>query len=576
LEPILPVYFRSAQDPLNFLCYEPPRSHDLRVPGIIAIVGRPNVGKSALFNCIVRKRVAIVHDEAGVTRDRISVETEWLGQPYTLIDTGGIGLDHGEKTQDIIIRATVDQVDVAIEAAEAIIFVVNVQDGVMPLDREVAARLRDTGRPVFVAINKVDHYKAEPGIDAFADLGFDAIFPISAIHARGIDLLVGAAFKELPTAESPAETDEDGEETDTVEAEKILKISIVGRPNVGKSSIINALTDSDRVIVSDIPGTTRDAVDVPFEVETDGVRQSYLLIDTAGVRKKRRVDSSVEFFSVKRTESAIARSDIVVLVIDAEDGITMQDKKIADKITEEKKACILVVNKWDLMAEDVVEARKEQTRERKLETKEGKRRREGEVEAPMTTLVQFGQWVQEKMFFLYYAPVIFTSAKSGFHLDRLLESIRYVSAQLRQRVPTSLLNRAIRDTIARHPAPTDGNSQLKFFYATQTDNAPLTILMFVNRKDLFTPVYEKYLAKSLRKSFGFEGCPLFIVAKARPKKVESIRSRRPGTAKPERQSRRKKTTAEPEDWHPKKKPIRRAAPPKKASLRGSRSKKRRA
>lgn len=551
------------------------------MPGIIAIVGRPNVGKSALFNCIVRKRVAIVHDEAGVTRDRISVETEWLGQPYTLVDTGGIGLEHGEKTLDIITNATVDQVAVAIEAAQAIILVVNVQDGVMPLDREVASRLRDAGRPVFVAVNKVDHYKSEPGVDDFAELGFDHIFPISAIHARGIDLLVEAAFNELPKTPTPVAKGDDSD--DDVDDRK-LKISIVGRPNVGKSSIINALTKSDRVIVSDIPGTTRDAVDVPFEVETDGVRQSYVLIDTAGVRKKRRVDSSVEFFSVKRTEAAISRSDIVILVIDAEDGITMQDKKIADKITEEKKACILVVNKWDLMAEDVSEARKEQIKERNAEIKEKKRRTEGAVEEPMTTLVQFGQWVQEKMFFLYYAPVIFTSTKSGFHLERLLESIRYVAAQLHQKIPTSLLNRAIRDTFARHPAPTEGSAKLKFFYATQTESSPPTILMFVNRKDLFTPVYEKFLAKSLRKSFGFEGCPLFIVPKARPKKVESIRSRRPGTAKPargirrkqagpERQTRQKQAGPDLRDRPEKKKPARGSGPPKKASLRGSRSKK---
>ena len=301
--------------------------------------------------------------------------------------------------------------------------------------------------------------------------------------------------------------------------------------------------------------------------------QSYVLIDTAGVRKKRRVDSSVEFFSVKRTEAAIARSDIVILVIDAEDGITMQDKKIADKITEEKKACILVVNKWDLMAEDVNDARKEQIKERNSELKENKRRTEGAIEEPMTTLVQFGQWVQEKMFFLYYAPVIFTSAKSGFHLERLLESIRYVSAQLHQKIPTSLLNRAIRDTFARHPAPTEGSAKLKFFYATQTESSPPTILMFVNRKDLFTPVYEKFLSKSLRKSFGFEGCPLFIVPKARPKKVESIRSSRPGPAKPARGHRRKKAGAEAPDRPTRKKPARGSAARKKASLRGSRSKK---
>ncbi len=487
------------------------------MPGLIAIVGRPNVGKSALFNRIVGRRIAIVHDEAGVTRDRVSAEAEWRGRPFTLVDTGGIGLERGEKTDDVMTRETVGQVDIAIEAADAIIFVVDVQEGIVPLDREVAFRLREAGRPVLIAVNKVDTAKALSGVDEFSELGFDQLFPISAIHGRQIEPLVQAAFESLPAEHQEARRErvQDG---DAKGADRFSKICIVGRPNVGKSSIVNALTKSDRVIVSDIPGTTRDAVDVPFEVETDGVRQRYTLIDTAGVRKKRRVDNSIEFFSVKRTESAIERSDIVVLVIDAEAGITMQDKKIADKITEERKACILVVNKWDLMAEDVTEARKEQIAERQQ-----KQRRRGKDTQPEATLAEFGSWVQEKMFFLSYAPVIFTSAKSGFHLDRLLESIRYVGAQLGQRIPTALLNRTLRDTMDRHPAPTEGNARLKFYYATQTDDCPPTILMFVNRKDLFTKDYGKFLEKSLRKSFGFEGCPLQIVAKPRPKTVESIR-----------------------------------------------------
>ena len=484
------------------------------MPGLIAIVGRPNVGKSALFNRVVGRRIAIVHDEAGVTRDRVSAEAEWKGRPFTLVDTGGIGLERGEKTDDVMTRETVCQVDVAIEAADAIIFVVDVQEGIVPLDREVAFRLREAGRPVLIAVNKVDTAKAAPGVDEFTELGFEEMYPISAIHGRHIEPLVKAAFSKLPAV--PAGNGEEGAgEPD--DENRFSNICIVGRPNVGKSSIVNALTKSDRVIVSDIPGTTRDAVDVPFEVETDGVRQSYTLIDTAGVRKKRRVDNTIEFFSVKRTESAIERSDIVVLVIDAKAGVTMQDKKIADKITSENKACILVVNKWDLVADEITEARKEQVAERK------ERNRRGADKAPEATLSQFGEWVQGKMFFLSYAPVIFTSAKSGFHLDRLLESIRYVGAQLKQRIPTALLNRTLRDTMDRHPAPTEGNARLKFYYATQTDDAPPTILMFVNRKDLFTRDYSKFLEKSLRKSFGFEGCPLNIVAKPRPKKVESIR-----------------------------------------------------
>ena len=290
------------------------------MPGLIAIVGRPNVGKSALFNRVVGRRIAIVHDEAGVTRDRVSAEAEWKGRPFTLVDTGGIGLERGEKTDDVMTRETVCQVDVAIEAADAIIFVVDVQEGIVPLDREVAFRLREAGRPVLIAVNKVDTAKAAPGVDEFTELGFEEMYPISAIHGRHIEPLVKAAFSKLPAV--PAGNGEEGAgEPD--DENRFSNICIVGRPNVGKSSIVNALTKSDRVIVSDIPGTTRDAVDVPFEVETDGVRQSYTLIDTAGVRKKRRVDNTIEFFSVKRTESAIERSDIVVLVIDAEAGVTM-------------------------------------------------------------------------------------------------------------------------------------------------------------------------------------------------------------------------------------------------------------
>jgi len=476
-----------------------------------------------LFNRIVGRRIAIVHDEAGVTRDRVSAEAEWRGRPFTLVDTGGIGLERGEKTDDVMTRETVGQVDVAIEAADAIIFVVDVQQGIVPLDREVAFRLREAGRPVIVAVNKVDTSKAAPGVDEFAELGFDQIYPISAIHGRHIEPLVKAAFDRLPARTESSASDEEGD-LDNAE-NRFSNICIVGRPNVGKSSIVNALTQSDRVIVSDIPGTTRDAVDVPFEVETDGVRQKYTLIDTAGVRKKRRVDNTIEFFSVKRTESAIERSDIVVLVIDAEAGVTMQDKKIADKITEERKACILVVNKWDLVGDAVTEARKEQIAERK------QKKRRGPDTQPEATLAEFGEWVQGKMFFLSYAPVIFTSAKSGFHLDRLLESIRYVGAQLRQRIPTALLNRTLRDAMEKHPAPTEGNARLKFYYATQTDDAPPTILMFVNRKDLFTKDYARFIEKSLRKAFGFEGCPVLIVAKPRPKKVESIRRANPKAKK---------------------------------------------
>jgi len=503
--------------------------------GLIAIVGRPNVGKSALFNRIVKRRIAIVHDQPGVTRDRVSVEAEWLGRPFTLVDTGGIGLLRKEKSEDVIMKAAIEQVELAIEAANVIILVVNVQEGIVPLDREVAMRLRKSSKPVLVAVNKVDTHRVETQAAEFSQLGFEKVFPVTAIHGDGIDSLMTEAVRLLP-AYSPEAVEplpEPTEVPDDAATEKFparkpagpLKLAIVGRPNVGKSSIINALTNSDRVIVSPIPGTTRDAVDVPFEVETDGVRQQYVLIDTAGMRKTRQVDDSIEFFSVKRSEESIARCDISVLVLDAESGILEQDKKIADRIVEARKACIVVVNKWDLYAAAVRAARVEE-----IERRDKKQRREGN-EDPLTMLAEFGQWVQEKLFFLDYAPVIFTSAKSGFHLERLLEAIRYVAAQLQQKIPTSLLNRTINDAVERRQPVSAAGHRLKFFYATQVRQAPPTFLLFVNRDELFSDPYKKYLAGELRKAFGYEGCPVVFVPKPRPKTIESKQHRRNPSAR---------------------------------------------
>src|SRR6478736_6879980 len=497
--------------------------------GLIAIVGRPNVGKSALFNRIIRKRMAIVHDQPGVTRDRVSAEAEWRGRPYTLVDTGGIGLLRKEKSTDVIVKAAVEQVDIAIEAANVIILVVNVQEGIVPLDREVAQRLRKSGKPVLVAVNKVDTARVEPQTVEFLQLGFEKIFPVTAIHGEGIDDLMTAAVGFLPAftpeaAESETEAEPvvvpEGAEGEQFPARKPrgpLKLAIVGRPNVGKSSIINALTKSERVIVSPIAGTTRDAVDVPFEVETDGVKQKYILIDTAGMRKSRRVDDTVEFFSVQRSEQSIERCDICVLVLDAQQGILEQDKKIADHIVQNRKACIVVVNKWDLYDEQVRKAREEE-----IVRRDKKKRYEGN-EGPLTMLGQFGNWVQEKLFFLDYAPVIFTSAKSGFHLDRVIEAVRYVAAQLQQKIPTSLLNRTINDSVERRQPVSSVGHRLKFFYATQVRQAPPTFLLFVNRDELFSDPYKKYLANEMRKAFGYEGCPIVLLPKARPKTIESKR-----------------------------------------------------
>ena len=495
-------------------------SYPACVPNLIAIVGRPNVGKSALFNRIVGRRVAIVHDQPGVTRDRISAEAEWHGRAFTLVDTGGIGLLQREKAGDVIIKAAMEQVDLAVESANVIILVVNVQEGIVPLDREVAQKLRHSGKPILVAVNKVDTHRAEASADEFAQLGFDKIFPVSAIHGEGIVNLMDTAVALLPVHSPMSEAQSnEGDETPSsiFHLPSSLKLAIVGRPNVGKSSIINALTQSARVIVSPVPGTTRDSIDVPFEVETEGVRQQYVLIDTAGMRKTRRVDDSIEFFSVQRAVDSIERCDIAVLVLDAEAGITEQDKKIADKIVEARKACIVVVNKWDLVAESV-----RQVREEEIEKRNRKHRTEGQAKI-ISTLGEFGQWVQDKLFFLDYAPVIFTSATSGFNLERLLEAVRYVAAQLQQKIPTAILNRTLRDAIERRQPVSASGHRLKFFYATQVRQAPPTFLLFINRDELFSDQYKKYLGDQMRQAFGYEGCPVVLVPKPRPKTVEPIR-----------------------------------------------------
>jgi len=510
------------------LVFNSRKSYPVHVQNLIAIVGRPNVGKSALFNRIAGRRIAIVHDMPGVTRDRVTAEAEWGGHEFTLVDTGGIGLLRGEKSSDIIVKAAVEQVQMAIDAANVIVLVVNVQDGIVPLDREVAQRLRESGKTILVAVNKVDTFTAEKNADEFSALGFEKVFPVSAIHGLGVERLMNAATALLPEEKveeqiAPVEAESgivaaDGKIPEhKAKREGPLKIAIVGRPNVGKSSIINVLTNSQRVIVTPIAGTTRDSVDVPFEVEADGVRQNYILIDTAGMRKARQVDDSVEFFSVQRAQDSIARSDITVLVIDAEQGITEQDKKIADVIVEQRRACIVVINKWDLFADEVQKAREEE-----IDKRNAKKRSEGQAKE-LTTLGEFGKWVQDKLFFLDYAPVIFTSAKTNFHLDRLLEAIRYVASQLQQKIPTAILNRTIHDAVERRQPVSAAGHRLKFYYATQVRQAPPTFLLFVNRDELFSDQYKKSLANEMRAAFGYEGCPIVLVPKARPKTIESMR-----------------------------------------------------
>ena len=458
-----------------------------------------------------------MHDRPGVTRDRLSAEVEWQGRPFMLVDTGGIGLLKGEQGGDDFAQEIVTQVQVALDDVDVILFVVSVHEGIVPMDLEVAGMLREAGKPVLLIINKVDTVGHDKGVDEFSELGFEHMFPVSALHDRGVDTPLGQAVGLLP--KPLAKPVESGDEEDQAEAEPPMNIAIVGRPNVGKSSIINALTESQRVIVSEISGTTRDAIDVPFEVETDSVRQQYNLIDTAGIRKRRRIKDSVEFFSVNRSDKAIERCDLAVMVLDAAEGVTEQDKKICDKITEAGCACVVVVNKWDLYQAAAEKARK--VAAKKAREQGGRKFSRKKQEEMM--FEEFGQWVQSNMFFLDYAPVIFTSALDGFQLDRLLEAIRYVSGQLNQTLPTSLLNRALQEAIERNPAPSSKGHRFKLYYATQVGTRPPTFLLFVNRKELFSDNYSRYLTGVLRKAFGFEGCNIRLVAKPRPKSIDPIR-----------------------------------------------------
>lgn len=446
----------------------------------VAIVGRPNVGKSALFNRIVGRRIAIVHQQPGVTRDRISAEVEWRGRAFTLVDTGGIGHMSREMSRDKIEAVARQQVEIAIQAASAIVFTADVRDGVTPLDEEIARMLRASGKPVLLVVNKVDNRETEKDAGAeFSSLGFEKLFPLSAVHGSGIAELLDAVASHIPRRSG------------TQTLKHSMSIAVVGRPNVGKSSLINALIREDRVIVSEMPGTTRDAVDIPFFVESEGVRRDYVFIDTAGIRAMRKIPDSVDFFSVKRAEESIKRCDLALLVLDAEVGVTAQDKKIGGKILDAKRACIVVVNKWDLIGEPVQK--------------------------------KFIDGLKRILFFLDFAPVVFVSAKTGNDLPRLLETIRFVQQQMEQEVPTPILNRVLRDAIEQRPPPSRSGLRMKFFYATQQGRSPHTFLIFVNRTDLFDAPYQKYLIDKLRAQFGFEGCAVVLRARNRPKTIEPKR-----------------------------------------------------
>lgn len=438
------------------------------VQRVVAIVGRPNVGKSALFNRLAGRRIAIVHEEAGVTRDRLECAAEWEGQRFELTDTGGLSTMDASAAKGLFEAETQRQAELAIEEAAALILVVDVTAGVLPLDREVAGRLHKSGRFTVVAANKADNPELDEQIAEFERLGFP-VFPVSALHNRGLNALMEPVLKALPPASSGA-------------ASSPLKVAIVGRPNVGKSSYINKLLGSDRVIVSDIPGTTRDSIDVPFSFGAGESARRYLLIDTAGARKLGRAHTAVERFSLFRAQKSIERADVVVLMLDAEEGPGEQDKKLAAQIMEHHKGCLLLVNKWDL----------------------ARGTKEEEYEAALRRVLPF----------LDFAPILFVSSLTGFSLRRSVEAIDRVAAQTQRKLTTGLLNRVLHDATARVQPPHIRGHRLKYYYATQTGTTPVTIRLFVNDPKRMTPAYRAYLLRELRGTFGLEGAPISLQFKA--------------------------------------------------------------
>ena len=448
----------------------------------IAIVGRPNVGKSALFNRIAHRRIAIVHDQSGVTRDRIVREVAWGDQRFLLIDTGGIRLFDGAKEGNAIEMAVRDQAAVALADAACVILVGDAQAGLQPADEEVARLVRKAGRPCVVAANKCDLPQHEHGAHEFAKLAFP-VFPTSAVHGRGVDALMAEALKALPP-ESAAER--------AAEA-KPLRVAVVGRPNAGKSSYINRLLRSDRVIVSDVAGTTRDCVDVPFAIGTGPTARRYTLVDTAGMRHVHKIDTSVERFSLFRSEEAVRECDVAVLVMDAEIGPTTQDKYIAAMIQREGKACVLLINKWDLA------------------------RAKGYTETAALA------HLREMLPFLRHVPVVFTSAQEGYNVRASVDAIDRVAGNQRRTLPTGVLNRTLLNALARIQMPGREGRHLRFHYATQTGANPIIIRLFVNDARLATKPFQDFLVRTLREAFDLEGAAVILQFRSRV---------RPGDPKP--------------------------------------------
>jgi GTP-binding protein len=430
----------------------------------VAIVGRPNVGKSTIFNRIVGERISIVEDEPGVTRDRIYGTGEWLTTYFHVIDTGGIDIGDAPFLEEIR-----QQAEIAIEEADVIMFIVNGREGVTSADEEIAKMLFRSKKPVVLAVNKVDNPEMKNDIYDFYSLGFGEPFPISGSHGLGLGDLLDEVVKHFPP--------EQGDPYD----EDVIKFSLIGRPNVGKSSLVNALLGEERVIVSPIAGTTRDAVDTPYRY--DG--QDYVIIDTAGMRKRGKVYENTEKYSVLRALKAIERSDVVLVVLDGAEGIREQDKKIAGYAHDAGRAIVIVVNKWDA------------------------------VEKDEKTMRDFEKKIRDQFQFLDYAPVVFLSAKTKKRIGTLLPMIQLAGENHARRVQSSILNEVILDAASMNPAPSDKGKRLKIYYATQVSVKPPTFVVFVNDAELMHFSYERFLQNTIRNAFDFQGTPLKIIARKR-------------------------------------------------------------
>lgn len=435
---------------------------------LVAIVGRPNVGKSTFFNKMAGRRISIVEDTPGVTRDRVYADCEWQNHAFTLIDTGGID----PMSDDPLLKQMRAQAEIAIETCDLILFFVDGKQGLTDDDKDVATMLRKSTKPIVLVVNKVDSMDTYDSIYEFYELGLGDPIAISSVNLMNFGDLLEAVTDQLPHFEAEDEDDE------------TVKIAVVGRPNVGKSSIVNRILGQDRVMVSDIAGTTRDAIDTGFE--RDGRR--FVIIDTAGIRKKKVIeDATVERYSVIRSFAAIDRCDVALIVIDARDGVTEQDTKIAGYVHEQGKASIIVVNKWDLIEKDT------------------------------GTLEKYRAQVIEDLKFMDYAPVIFVSALTGQRLPKLVEGVTAAFDQATRRITTGLLNDVLADAMAAQQPPSQSGRRLKIFYATQQGVRPPLFVMFVNDQTLMHYSYERYLENFFRKSFGFEGTPIKFVLRERKK-----------------------------------------------------------